>query len=74
MQVDHVKASNGKGGSGQPAVAAARGFGDAVDWCSEVTGLLAALSGVSVLRIEEDELVVGLTTYAIPSSEDASGD
>lgn len=67
-----MKAAAGKGQEGQSA--AAPGFGEAVDWCSQVTALMAALSGIRLLRIEEDELVVGLTTYAGSSPDnDASG-
>lgn len=43
-------------------------FGEATEWCSEVTALMQTLSGVSILRIEEDEILLGLTTYAHPSS------
>jgi len=39
-------------------------FADAMAWCTEVTALMATLGGVRILRIEEDELIIGLTTYA----------
>ena len=37
-------------------------YGNTVAWCWDVQQLLGALSGVTVLRIEEDRLAVRLLT------------
>ncbi|CAL8468618.1 g8158 [Coccomyxa elongata] len=64
-QVEQMRASAQQQKDGQ--VAPER-FGEAAEWCSEVTALMQSLSGVSILRIEEDEILLGLTTHAHPGS------
>jgi hypothetical protein len=71
LKVEKMRASAQQKKDGQ---AAPERFAEALEWCSEVTALITALGGVSILRIEEDEFTVGLITHAEPGCDADSGD
>ena len=54
----------GSGSEDDLAAAAAERMGASLAWAAEAAALVAALSGVRVLDIEEDALVLALTTHA----------
>ncbi len=54
--------------------AAPERFAEALEWCSEVTALINTLVGVSIRRIEEDQLTIGLITHADPGCDANSGE
>jgi hypothetical protein len=66
-----MKSSASLDAEGQPA---ANGFAEAVDWCSEITAVMTALSGVRLLQIKEDGLTLGLTTHAQTTWEHSPGE
>lgn len=61
VQLSEVGAAGGE--SGQPSGhGEASKYGNTVAWCQDVQQLLSALSGVTVLRIEDDCVAVRLLT------------
>lgn len=70
MQLDEVQASTKTAQQAEEGVQASR-YGATVGWCQDVQGVLAALSGVTVLRFEEDCIAVRLLTSFHTSWEPA---
>ncbi len=61
VQLDEAEASTKTVQQAEEVVQASR-YGATVSWCQDVQGVLAALSGVTVLRFEEDCIAVRLRT------------
>ncbi|EIE22415.1 hypothetical protein COCSUDRAFT_53805 [Coccomyxa subellipsoidea C-169] len=66
VQVEMLRSSSQQKKDGQ---AAPERFAEALEWCSEVTALINTLVGVSIRRIEEDQLTIGLITHADPGCD-----
>ena len=70
LQLDKVQASTETAQQAGEGAQASR-YVATVGWCHDVQGVLAALSGVTVLRFEEDRIAVRLRTSFHTSWEPA---